>query len=79
MSQLAYFSELPINAFFTSNGNLFRKQSSKTAHLVEFGPRKGKRVYFGKNDLCFREFPHPNALPYTDEDWTQMAEAEFQG
>jgi hypothetical protein len=48
MSQFAYFSELPINAFFSYNGNLCKKRSTKTADLVKY-----KRwFYFGKTDLC---------------------------
>jgi hypothetical protein len=48
MSQLAYFSELPINTFFSYNGNPCKKRSSKTADLVNYD----QWFYFGKNDLC---------------------------
>lgn len=46
--QYAYFSELPNSAEFLLNGNKYKKQSTRTAELVEFQ----KIFYFKKRELC---------------------------
>lgn len=46
--QYAYFSELPARAVFACNGNQCRKQSSRTARLIEYG----KTFYFAQLELC---------------------------
>jgi hypothetical protein len=46
----AYFEELPIGTLFGSNGNSWRKQSTRTAKYL--GPWDAGRVfYFSKKDL----------------------------
>ena len=46
--QYIYFRELPINASFSFNGNKYRKQSTRTAKLLEYS----RVFYFGQRDLC---------------------------
>lgn len=48
MKQYSYFNELPLKALFVLHGNEYRKESSRTAHLLEYD----RRFYIGKRDLC---------------------------
>lgn len=56
--QYAYFSELPLKTEFMLNGTCYKKRSTKTAAMVEPGPRTSLAVqygdwfYFGQRDLC---------------------------
>ena len=57
MSQFAYFSEIPINAFFSYNGELEISAKKdqlffRTADLKKDQVKCGRWFYFGKTDLC---------------------------
>jgi hypothetical protein len=47
MKQYAYFSELPIKTEFVYNGNICKKETTRTATLTEYG----RKFYFKKLDL----------------------------
>lgn len=53
------FQSLPIGHRFTSNGNLWVKQSTRTAILPEFG----RVYYFGKSEQVQPTLPLPSPNP----------------
>lgn len=54
--QAAYFRQVTINAIFWSNGNKWRKASTRTARMVDsaYTPRA---FYFAQNEVCEKEYP----------------------
>lgn len=54
MRMYAHFEALPVSTVFCLNGNLYRKQSTRTAALVHCSAKfiYGRWFYFGKKELC---------------------------
>ena len=50
--QYAYFSELPVSAEFSKNGNRWIKQSSRTARIIKPAEYSDVWFYFAKRELC---------------------------
>lgn len=46
--QYVRFENLPVKAYFFQNGNLWQKQSTRTARVDEYG----RWFYFGKKEFC---------------------------
>ena len=46
-----YFKDIPVNEYFNCNGNLVKKVTTRTGHLIEYN----KRFYFDRLAHC--EYP----------------------
>lgn len=49
--QFAHFSTLPLNTYFSLNGNAFKKRSTRTAEIVKPAEYAGAWFYFKKKAL----------------------------
>ena len=56
--KVAYFKNAEIGESFWAGGNLWRKQSTRTARLVKPDLYAGPWFYFSQNDIC--EIAHKN-------------------
>lgn len=52
MTQYTHFNELPHGAEFSLNGNVWRKQSTRTAVMLKPTEYVGVCSYFGNRELC---------------------------
>ncbi len=50
------FENIPLNKLFSFNGANYKKQSTRTAYLIE----NNRIFYFSKNDLCIVPMSKPN-------------------
>lgn len=48
MLMYAHFENLPVSTIFCQNGNTYRKQSGRTAKLLEYD----RVFYFSKKEYC---------------------------